>query len=159
VFLVQSVLRKQLLEHLTQSTATRKPGKPRNLKSHVLNTLFAEYLAAAQYTCTLSVFLPEASLEDSVPLLHGDILSSLCIQPGSPLHRRIQSELKKSGVSPSIVWCQAACAHTLWDDCMHIPVINVKQCTRCVLQLKFVQFLFGVSLLKTERIIRRLSRA
>ena len=88
-----------------------------------MNTVFAEYLGACQRTNTLSVFLAEASLCDSVHMTHEDILASLRIHPSSQLYRRIMcalSEDKENGV-----FCSS------WMHCMTVAVLHctVFRCT------------------------------
>jgi hypothetical protein len=92
---VQSQLRKQLLEHLRQASPSPNaaPRKACSIQEQVLNTLFAEYLAATQRTCTLSVFLPEAALDEAVPLTHEDMMSILQIQPASAIYAPFRSAL------------------------------------------------------------------
>ena len=86
---MQSELRKQLLRHLAHAEHPSPP--PRTLQQHAFNSLVAEYLAAAQLTCTLSVFLPEAALDGAVPLRHHDILTALRVRQGSLLWRRAEA--------------------------------------------------------------------
>lgn len=97
-FNVQSQLRKQLLEHLRASEPGDPPAARRaaTIQEQALNTLFAEYLAATQRTCTLSVFLPEADLDSSVPLTHQDMMTVLHIQPSSPMFAPFSAALKKA---------------------------------------------------------------
>lgn len=59
----------------------------------MINTLIAEYLGARAHTCTLSVFLPEVSLDGSAVLTHDDILTMLQIMPGSLLHSSIHTAI------------------------------------------------------------------
>lgn len=104
---LQSTLRKQLLGRLHHAEGRSLEGqKPSSIQEQVMNTVFAEYLGACQRTNTLSVFLAEASLCDSVHLTHEDILASLRIPPSSQLYQRIMSALsdnKENGVCPSWV--------------------------------------------------------
>jgi hypothetical protein len=94
---LQSQLRQQLLQQLHSTSSEAQPVQRQagSIQEQVLNTLFAEYLAATQRTCTLSVFLPEAALEDSVPLTHNDIMSILHIQPSSALHKPFSVALRQ----------------------------------------------------------------
>jgi hypothetical protein len=90
----RSTLRKELLGRLQQAGGHSFRGhKPSSMQEQVMNTVFAEYLGACQRTNTLSVFLAESSLCDSVPLTHDDIFAALRIQPSSQLHKRITSAL------------------------------------------------------------------
>jgi hypothetical protein len=92
----RSTLRKQLLGRLQQAGAHSLRGrKPCSMQEQVMNTVFAEYLGAFQRTNTLSVFLAESSLCDSVPLTHDDIFAALRIQQSSQLHKRITSALSE----------------------------------------------------------------
>lgn len=59
----------------------------------MVNTLIAEYLGARAHTCTLSVFLPEASLSDTAILTHDDILTMLHVQPGTQTYKSIHSSI------------------------------------------------------------------
>lgn len=92
---MQSHLRKHLLEQLQHEPTFPAviSTRPSSLREHVLDTIVAEYLAASQRTRTLSVFLPEAALEQGTPLTHADILAALQISPSSPLHAALSSAL------------------------------------------------------------------
>jgi hypothetical protein len=104
---LQSTLRKELLGRLHHAGGSTLQGhKPSSMEEQVMNTLFAEYLGACQRINTLSVFLAEASLCDSVHLTHDDILASLRIYPSSKLHKNITAALtedKENGVLSEVV--------------------------------------------------------
>jgi hypothetical protein len=100
----RSTLRKQLLGRLRQARGHSFQGhKPSSMQEQVMNTVFAEYLGACQRTNTLSVFLAESSLCDSVPLTHDDIFAALRIQPSSQLYKRITSVLSEDKENGAIL--------------------------------------------------------
>jgi hypothetical protein len=129
---MQSQLRKQLLEHLRVSKPNQRAArKAANIQEQVLNTIFAEYLAATQRTCTLSVFLPEAAMDDSVPLSHKDMMSILQIQPRSPLYAHFHAALKhvSQDVAPPGAKVPTSLSPQIWERLAYVlPVSMLTEC-------------------------------
>jgi hypothetical protein len=127
IYLLQSELRKRLLERFRQGKLSPEGRKPGSIKEQALNTIIAEYLAASQRTCTLSVFLPEAALSDCAALSHEDIMSILQIRPHSPLDQRIRAALAADKENGNHI--DDSCVSLLHTSACHMTTVCMQ--SRC----------------------------
>ncbi len=125
----QTQLRSQMLAQLQKHhaalvappTEARGAGPGRGplsgLAGRVLDSMIAEYLAAARYSYTLSIFEPESGLSGVAPLTHEEMLHALRIDPGTPLHDAILAHgvLKDSNGALHGVWHTCVCVQQSWN--------------------------------------------
>ena len=74
-----------------------------DLKTRVMNTLFAEHLKSMGYRYSLSIFLPESGMNTAPPLSRRDVLSTLNICRGHALYSGLTDPPARAGEGPSLL--------------------------------------------------------
>ncbi len=131
--LLQGQLRAQLLAQLSKQrvvnlSAAGAGAAGVSLKRRALNSLLVEYLAAAPYQFTLSVFSEESGTGPSPPLSEAEVLEVLRVEPASLLHqafvRAKHQHQQQQGVLRALPQQQAQGAAAVGPACVLLSLLD-----------------------------------